>query len=473
MDKVFRSLTLRLAFWYALVFVVSSSAMFFGVYLMLARGVQERIERMLLSEAVELQSLYHSRGVGKIGAEFDREAEIDGTHRIFFRLLASDGKELVASDMRTWQDVSISRSALAQLATQDAVFESEAVLGQRHNARVLYAKAGKEHVLQIGYLPLDDERFLKEYRRGTTLMLLVGLIVVGSLGWLIVKRAMARVEGVTETAMSISQGDFTRRVAVTNKGDEIDRLAIMFNTMLDRTHTLITDLKEVTSNIAHDLRSPLTRIRGIAETTLSGEETIAPYREMAAIVVEESDRLVGIINTMLQIAEADSGIASVAITNVDLARLVHDAHTVFHPIAEDKGITLEMAVPAIPLIIVGESAQLQRVVANLLDNALKWTPAGGTIYLSAQGDVFHAKLSVVDTGLGIAEEDLPHIFDRFYRGDRSRSTPGNGLGLSLAQAFVRAHGGTITAESLPGKGSTFIVRLPRPSSPHSLCIVKK
>lgn len=461
---MFRSLTLRLTLWYALIFAISSSAMLFVAYLMLTRSTQQRIEQLLLSEAAELKGLYHARGIEKIGSEFVREAEISGTHRIFYRLLSSDGRELAASDLRAWKDVGFSQRAIDSLATRDSAFESLPVSGQRHEVRVVYVQAGENAVLQIGYLPEDEERFVEDYRRVSTAVILAGLIFSGSLGWFMARRALSGVERVTEAAISISRGDVRRRVAVSNNGDEIDRLAMAFNTMLDRIDTLITNLKEVTSNVAHDLRSPLTRIRGIAETTLSGEETIAAYREMVGTVVEESDRLVGIINTMLQIAEIESGVARMAITEVDLARLVRDAYEVFHPVAEDKGIALKIAVPATPLVVAGDSARLQRVVANLLDNAVKWTRPGGAILLSAQEAPSQARLSVVDTGIGIPERDLPHIFDRFYRGDRSRSTPGNGLGLSLAQAFVRVHRGTITAESSPGKGSTFTVLLPRPSS---------
>jgi len=463
MANFFHTLTFRLTLWYALIFTISSVAILVFVYLMIAKSAEQRIDQLLHSEVKEFKELYRSRGVESIGSEFSREAEIDGTDRIFFRLLSSGGKELAASSLQAWQDIGINRSSMARVTKDNMVFDSIPRSDQPSEARVVYAKAGEDAILQIGYRPQEEEKFLGEYRQVGGLAVLIGLGLAATIGWLMARGALVGVEQVRQTALSIGEGDLSRRVIVRKTGDEIDHLADTFNTMLDRIHALVTELKEVTNNIAHDLRSPITRIRGIAETALTGKETIETYREMAGIVIEESDRLVGIINTMLQIAEADSGLMRLTKKKLDLVQLVQDAYELFQPIAEDKGIALKVTLPTKPVIIFGDSGRLQRVMANLIDNAVKYTLNGGTIHLSAKVESFHAILLVVDTGMGIKGEDLPHIFEPFYRCDRSRTTPGNGLGLSLARAFVAANDGEISVASSLENGTTVTVRLPMSS----------
>lgn len=461
MRKIYRSLTFRLTLWYAVVFAVSLLSMLLVVYLMLAQRMDTRIDELLLSDALEFKHLYRLYGMNNMEAEFAREAEVAGTDQVFFRLLSRDGKQLRASDLHAWKEVPVTQSILDHLAPDQPAFETMRVPGQPHHVRVVYyITAEDQNVLQVGYLRRDDERFLEEYRHISAAVILAGLFLAASLGWFMARRALGGVEHVTETAKVIGTGDFARRVIVSNRGDEIDRLAITFNLMLDKIQSLILELKQVTSDIAHDLRSPITRIRGMAETTLLGDKALQGYQEMAGLVVEESDRLVAIINSLLEIAEADAGVVQLIMTDVDIGLMAQDACDLFRPVAEDKGISLDMRAPLATVTVKGDKGRLQRVLANLIDNALKYTPPGGQVHLSVEKGTSEVKLFVRDSGSGIDGQDLPHIFDRFYRGDRSRSTCGNGLGLSLAFAFVKAHRGRIEVESFPDKGSTFRIVLP-------------
>ena len=211
---------------------------------------------------------------------------------------------------------------------------------------------------------------------------------------------------------------------------------------------------------AHDLRGPLTRLRGTAETTLTSDARIGEYKELAATVVEETDALVALINTMLEIAETDAGRLSLETTTIKVAELLAASHELFRPAAEDRGLRLNLELSADQLIIRSDRARLQRVLANLLDNAIKYTPVNGSITLSTRRVDQRIAIAVEDTGIGINELDRARIFDRFFRADISRSQPGNGLGLSLCEALVHALGGKITVESVIGKGSLFTVWLP-------------
>jgi heavy metal sensor kinase len=306
----------------------------------------------------------------------------------------------------------------------------------------------------------EQEHFLAIVRTTLTITFVVLMAAAVLIGSFLARRALQGVEEVTRTASAIAAGALDRRVTVKARGDEIERLATAFNGMLDRIRALISGMREVTDNIAHDLRSPVTRIRGLAEMTLASHTTADEYAAMAANTIEECDRLLEMINTMLDITETEAGAAELRREDVDLGELARDACEIFSPLAEDAGIVV--AAETEPgVAVAGDRNRLQRMAANLLDNAIKYTPSGGRVIVSVRGSAETAILAVIDTGIGIAEQDLPRIFERFYRGDRSRSRAGSGLGLSLARAIATAHGGSITVSSSPGKGSTFIISLPR------------
>jgi signal transduction histidine kinase len=310
---------------------------------------------------------------------------------------------------------------------------------------------------------LDELR--EEFRHYFGVPVAIIIVLSAGMGWLMAKRALSGVEKVTQAAVDITHGAFDRRVPVTSNGDEIDRLADAFNTMVDRVQELIGQMKEITENIAHDLRSPIARMRGLAEMALTGDNTNDNYPIVTGTIIEECDRLLGMINAMLDISEAESGLMKLKAEPVDIAVLLSDVSDLFQPVAENRGISIALDTPH-TIAVFGEPKKLQRVFSNLIDNALKYTLPGGYVHISIRETNNKVVITIRDNGVGIAAEDLPHIFDRFFRGEKSRSTQGNGLGLSLAQAFVLVHGGTITATSTTGQGSQFVVTLPRIVSPY-------
>jgi signal transduction histidine kinase len=224
-------------------------------------------------------------------------------------------------------------------------------------------------------------------------------------------------------------------------------------------------MRDITDNITHDLRGPVARIRTSAELTLSHVSTDDEYRTSAADIVEECDRMMEMINTTLDVTEAEAGAGIAAQQDIDLTALVEDACELYEPVAEDKNIHMSIST-ASSAYTRGNTHQLQRMLANLLDNALKYTPAVGDITISMSVENDTVTLAVSDDGIGISESNQAHIFDRSFRCDESRSASGFGLGLSLARAVARAHGGDINVSSVPGEGSTFTVVLPgSPSAP--------
>jgi signal transduction histidine kinase len=265
---------------------------------------------------------------------------------------------------------------------------------------------------------------------------------------------------VTRTARRISETDLHIRVPVGHRHTEIDRLATTFNQMLDRIQQLVAGTRQMNDNIAHDLRSPIARIRGLAEVTLTRSQDVDEYQQMAASTIEECDRLLEMINTMLTISRTEAGMHPDKCDRVDLAAIICSACELFAPLAEDKSIVLQKQIHE-AVHVNGDQRMLQRMAANLIDNAIKYTDAGGRVTVSLSRDGSEsAFLSVADNGMGISHEEQTKIFHRFYRGDQSRSLSGAGLGLSLVQAVAHAHGGDVRVQSTPGQGACFTVTIP-------------
>lgn len=460
--KLSNTLSFRLTLWFTGIFAISSIAAFLAFYLFAASVINRHMDQQLLNEISEYSSLFSLKGIETLKTALVLEAESEGVDKIFFRIVNWKGEELFSSNISTWSNLELERTVLDQLRNGAShVFETLTIPEYSHKMRILYGViADTDKILQIGESLEDNEHLIEVFREifGATMAVLV---VLGALvGWFMARRAMAGVEEVTQTAMDISKGAFKHRVSVKDRGDEINRLATTFNVMLDRIDELVRGMREMTDSIAHDLRSPITRIRGIAEMTLITGKSMDEYKDMATNTVEECDHLLEMVNTMLDISEVEAGASKRTLDKSDMSGIVRDVCGLFQPAAEDKGLTLISRISD-NSFVQGDKQMLQRMMANLLDNALKYTPSGGTVTTCVNANKECVVISVIDTGIGISGDDLPHVFERFYRCDQSRAQAGIGLGLSLAMAIAKAHGGNITAKSYPGKGSEFTIILPQ------------
>jgi signal transduction histidine kinase len=257
------------------------------------------------------------------------------------------------------------------------------------------------------------------------------------------------------------------RVPVTETGDALGELSVLMNAMLDRIDAVLSGMRGALDNVGHDLRTPMTRLRGVAEAALASDDP-ATLREALADCLEESDRAVAMLNTLMDISEAETGAMMLRREAVDLADLVRQTVDLYEDVAEERGVTITTRIDS-DLSIPLDRSRMRQVLANLLDNAIKYTPPGGAVEMTATRDGDNAVLIVSDTGVGIPADELPRIWERLYRGDKSRSTRGLGLGLSLVKAIVEAHGGSVAVDSAPGAGSRFTLRLPlHISSPSNL-----
>lgn len=450
------SVAFRLVVFYALFFglaLVGGGAL---LHHLVRSHVLGEIDEDITRQVGELNHSLQVEGFAALHEDMAAFVQEGGKNDFFVRLLDARGDVLISSDLSEWP--SLEEEALEQSQPIRQGFETIDLPDPRRLARVLTAPAGEGRVLQVGVSLADSEVFL-EHLEHYGLIILGAVLSMGTLfGWVLARRVMAGVEAVTRAAEGIADGNFADRVSAPAYGREIDQLVGSFNRMALRVETLMQEMRQVNDNIAHDLRSPLTRIRGLAEAavmdlTLGDEGT-----ELAGSIVEECDRLMGLINTVLDIAEAEAGVHRLDLQPLDLAELIGQAVDLFAGVAEDKGIQMASQVIDSPRLL-GDRKRLQRALANLVDNAIKYTPTGGFVTLEIRQVGSTAEIGVLDTGPGIDPEDLPHLFERFYRGDRARHLPGNGLGLSLALAVARAHGGDIQVSS-GSAGTTFRLHLP-------------
>ncbi|MGD9925155.1 MAG: ATP-binding protein [Pseudorhodoplanes sp.] len=279
------------------------------------------------------------------------------------------------------------------------------------------------------------------------------VIVLGLVGgFFVARRVLRRVDAMTETTRTIMGGDLSGRLPVGSSGDELDRLARNLNEMLDRIEALMRGLKEVSDNIAHDLKTPLTRLRNRAEEALRTSHSDKDYRAALEGTIEESDSLIKTFNALLMIARAEAGQARENMVDFDAAEAARSVGELYEPLAEEQGLALEVDAPAaVPLR--GNRELISQALANLVDNAIKYAgPAAKTngtstnVTVSARAEGDHVVLSVGDRGPGIPEGERSRVVERFVRLERSRSIPGSGLGLSLASAVARLHGGELRLE---------------------------
>lgn len=456
-NSILSSLRFRLTMAYAAAFGVGLALVFALFAALLQRSAAWQAEAMMESEARRLLDLAGRRKARILQAELERVAQHHGPGNIHVVLYSPAGDALAASDGSAWQ--ALPAAPPRPPAPGVPRFSAAAAAGRHIRTVVLSSADG--HSIRLSR---SLEGFERQLRLSGPVLLTgfaASLLLGTALAYLLTRHAMLRVDRVRRTAAAIAEGDLARRVPAEEERDEVAALADTFNRMIDKLEAAFEELRAVTDGMAHDVRTPLTRMRGAAEAALVAGGVAPQPAEALALVVEECDRLERMSSTLLQIVRMDAGAYAPSLQTLDLGALLREAAELLGPALEDKG--LEARADAIEggLLVRGDRPLLERMLANLLDNAAKFTPAGGRITVASRKvSPNHAELTVSDTGIGIDEQDLSHVFDRFYRSDRSRSAAGWGLGLSFVQAAVRLHGGTISVASRPGQGTTFTLRLP-------------
>ena len=451
--SVLRSQAFRIVFVYVAVFALSVSALLAFTYWNTERALDEQTDQIISAEIAGLSEQYQRLGLRGL-AELVMSRSAHGGPGLY--LLLNRSKETIAGNLDGMPQISKRPGAEVEFDYERRV-EGEL---QRRRAR------GRVFPLLGGFqlLVAQDvhERYLTEKLFTTTLpWTVVLMLIMGLVGGALMSRNMLRrLDQINRTAGQIFAGDFSRRVPVTRAQDEFDTLADSLNRMLDRIERLMKGVREVTDSVAHDLRTPLNRLRNRLEETQrhldpNGKEAV----EIEA-AMRETDQIIATFNALLLIAEADAGVTRGAMATIDLAPVTDDVAELYAPLAEEKGVTLEIK-PAGATLIEGNRSLISQALANLIDNAIKYTPAGGHISVWPMMTPAGVDLTVADTGQGIPAEERARVVERFVRLEASRHSPGTGLGLSLVAAVARLHGAALILED-NAPGLKAIVRFPRP-----------
>jgi signal transduction histidine kinase len=480
-----RAFGLRIALWYATLFVLGAIAIVFLTYYLTKVSLEQRDHQILQSKLGDYVGAYSRGGINTLAATVRAEQQA-APERLFVRVVNRGVEAIVLSSPNGWDPTTIETAAVS---LPDGT------------------------LVQVGKSADAREDLLARFRAALGLVTLLVVVIALSGGWLVTQSAVTPIRRLTAAVRRIIRtGRTDARVPVEGtpgSTDAIGELIELFNVMLDKIEGVVAAMRGALDNVSHDLRTPLTRLRGTAELALASPPDLERYREALVLCVEESDRVLVMLNTLMDISEAESGAMQLRREPVRLSEIVERAVDLYKDVADAKGVTLSIApspaattpVPSgssltsapvasgssrtsapvasgssrtsapvasgfsrtsadTDVVVDADRTRLEQVAANLIDNAVKYTPPGGRVDVEVRRENGNAVLRVRDTGPGIPPDELPRIWTRLFRGDASRAERGLGLGLSLVKAIVEAHGGTVAVESEPGKGSTFTVSLP-------------
>ena len=458
LGKLFRTTAFKLTLVYLTVFAL------FAVFLLAyfawntRRLINEQITQTVDAEIGGLSEQYNLGGIRRLVIIVDTRARRPGSS---LYLVTTNAGEGLAGNVGSLPPGLLEKAGWSETEyrRQD---ESE---GPAHSALVRVIQLPGGFRLLVGR-DLDERERLYDVVISAGKWSAAIVVVLGLAGgFFVARRVLRRVDAMTETTRSIMEGDLGERLPITGSNDELDRLAVNLNAMLERIEALMRGLKEVSDNIAHDLKTPLTRLQNRAEQALRTAKTESEYRSALEATIEESEGLIRTFNALLMIARAESGQARDNMSEFDASEVARGVGELYEPLAEEKGLSLEVEAPS-PVPVHGSRELVSQALANLVDNAIKYAASGEradkshviTVKAASEGD--RALLSVIDQGPGIPEPMRERVVERFVRLDQSRTVPGSGLGLSLVAAVARLHGGELKFEdNAPGLAAT--IALPR------------
>jgi len=455
--NITRTLGFRVGAWYSAIFIGSSALLFILAYLFLGATLRAQDYEEIQLELREVQTLYDIGGVTALNRYVDQLGGERRSRPLFIRVADRANHTRHIFSRESWEDFD-----LDLLSGGCGDCQGWQTLSCRKGTYVLDVLSGpltpRGNRVQVGMSSQRRQEILSQFRR-IFLVVMVPLFALGLGGGLFLSRRTLRpIRGIIKTVRSIDAGTMEARVKRTHTGDELDELAGLFNTMLDSIHGLIIRMENSLDDVAHDLRTPMTRLRNVSEMALREGDDPDLLRQALEKGIEESDRILSLLTTLMDVSEAETGMLRITPRETDLTELIETIAEMYRFVAEEKEVRIDATIER-GLVASVDPHRLSQALANILDNAVKFTPEGKTVHITASRENASVCIAIRDAGPGIPPEDIPRIWDRLFRGDRSRSEKGLGLGLSLVRGIVAAHHGEIHVESREGEGALFTVVL--------------
>ena len=470
-DRARHSLALRLTGWFALLFTAGFTAIFALLYWSLGRQLEARESEALELRLQQYAGIYAIAGLNGLEARYAEDSQAPHVRSLFIQLVNHNGVVEWARIPSDWIEADAQRVAVPDGWggwTEQQNYTVRVPRDEEQDLAVAAQVLPDGHLLQVAR-STDSRTVLLAPLRHTFLWVGGAVVIMGfGAGLLTARRAMRPLRDVIAAARRIAAtGALDTRVPSPRRDDEIAELVRAFNTVLAKNAGLLRAMRETLDNVAHDLRTPLTRLRGTAEIALQSAGGNGAQNDALADCVEQTDDVLRLLRAVMEISEAEAGMMRLEKVPADLGTVARDAVELYAEVAEAKPVALAADVAgAVPVL--ADTIRLRQAIANLVDNAVKYTPAGGRVNVRvaaeskdpSTGSGQEAVLTVSDTGPGVPPAEQGRIWERLYRGDASRSQRGLGLGLSLVRVIVEAHGGRVMQRNAPDGGAVFELRLP-------------
>ena len=457
----------KMTLWYGLTFLVTTLIIFSFMYVRLKHHLIKEIDGFLKDEARVFTSEISENRMNIIEAmtDYEQDAFVKRFYPVHAKVLGADGGVIATLKNSTEFVCPLHRKTLGRIGIGSPYFKTVRMPGTSTPFRVISFRISidgeTDYIGQIGTRMWRMRKTLSNFRHNLLTAIPI-VLVLGSIGgWFLARRSLSPIAHITETARRITASNFGERLKSRGSGDELDYLITTLNEMISRLESSFKKISQFTSDASHELRTPISSMRGEAELLLSKPRPIREYQRVLANHIEKLDFVTRMVNDLLLLAKFDSSQPGLEMAPIKLGTLLSDLWELFRALAEQKGIEFVLG-DIEEAEVSGDRTRLQQLFTNLIDNAIKFTPSGGRVDISLKKDGGVAKVSIRDTGMGIPEEEFEHVFERFYRVNKSRAreSGGTGLGLSICQWIAKAHHGRIELESQLGKGTEFIVSLP-------------
>lgn len=464
-SKLIKKISLRLTVGFAFLFIIGSLLILTLNYMLFQNSLTARDHDLLHSKIKEYASVYSKNNLNELIKYLDDEKKSDNETQFLVHILSKNDdtiflhlpekmqtfeiEEIKTNLLKIKKNNSISSFHMLNNATSDEVYEN-------FEYETINFTLPDQNILQVARNTDDRDDLLERYNR----IVLIGfgfVLMFGSIsGYIFSNQALRPLRNLLQTIRLISFGDFKARVPVKNSHDEIDAISIHFNQMTDKIEQLILNMQQTLDHVAHDLKTPLTRMRSRAELALLKNKNDADYPSVLADVIENTSEIVSMLNTIMDISEAEAGVLKLNLTEINSSDILKEVIDLYSFIAEEKNIHLKFECH-FNFKIYADKNRFKQVISNLLDNAIKYSTENTTVTVISKKNEFKNQIIIQDQGIGISEDNISKIWERLFRADEVRMQNGLGLGLNLVQSICKAHGWKIEVSSQLGLGSKFII----------------